>query len=145
MPAIRNFHIARFFVGVIVALISSAAIGTDPTPANGCSIGEGWVLPPDKKGNSSEAFVLHNAPAAMRLRICNCTQGAPAESYIDVNLYTQKPVGQNELPSPNLFTRLFSGSCMEAGGTQIKLINPNQKAGANGTFLPRDPPAQKSN
>jgi hypothetical protein len=127
----------KIIVAAFLIANCGGVLGADPDPKAACTTGDPWILPPSKTNNLGEETIVLNAPQGIRVKLCNCTQNQPIDAYIDVNAYLQKPAPGNDLPSPNSPSRLYVGSCLEAGGTDIKIRNPSTSSSANGTYTVR--------
>jgi len=135
-------------VGAALAINTGVLLAAETPP---CPPGDPWVLPPSKPKDLGQQFLLRNLPQAARIRVCNCTAPGKADSYVNVNTYraeTQpaarpKPKAKTDtppdtrLPNPNLPSRLYAGSCIDAGGTDVQLTNVSETAPATGTYSPR--------
>lgn len=134
----------KVVAAAVLAIACSPVWGQ--SKADPCAESERWLLPPNKSGARAEQFVVLNAPQAVRVRLCNCTDKQP-DSYVIINAYgagaKPAPPGQKkarrsgDLPDTNYVGWLFAGSCMEAGGTAIKVFNPGESKGASGTYVVR--------
>jgi len=144
----RGGNMKAILIGAAIAFcfgIVSAADKPEP-PKSGCDSGEPWKLPPSKPKDLGQQSIVLNAPQAIRVRLCNCTGARKADSYVMVNAYRAeaakgavrpKPAASGDLPNSNMVSRLYAGSCLEAGGTDIYLRNPSESDPADGVYDPR--------
>lgn len=85
-----------------------------------------WLLPkkPSDPSRTSQAHVLAHAPEARLMRVCY-TKG-PAESLVAVRANTSG--------GGNVATNIYLGGCVDIGGTDIEITNPNTEP-VSGTYL----------
>lgn len=126
--------VSLLFVSISIATpVFAAGPQTDPL-TTACGTGSPWVIPPNKPTNNpanptdfGEETLVLNAQGAITL--CNCTSKA-AETYITVN-----SAGSGEISS----SRLYAGSCIEVGGSVVKIRSENNSTNAFGTYSVRAP------
>jgi len=125
---------------------SSAASDMMEPPKPGCESGEPWKLPPSKPKDLGQQSIVLNSAQPVRIRLCNCTGQRKVDSYVLVNAYRAegakgavrpKAAPSGDLPNSNMVSRLYAGSCLEAGGTDIYLRNPSESDLAEGVYTPR--------
>lgn len=135
-------------IGAIMAVCCASASAADQAepPKSGCDSGEPWKLAPSKPQDLGQQSIVLNSLQAIRIKVCNCTPQRKADSYVMVNAYRAegaktaarpKPTASGDLPNSNMVSRLYAGSCLEAGGTDIYLRNPSESDPAEGTYAPR--------
>lgn len=85
-----------------------------------------WALPkaPDDPTKTSQVHVLAHAPAPRLVRVCYLK--GPADSYVAARANTNG--------GGNVATNIFLGSCVDIGGTDIEVTNPNETS-VSGTYL----------
>ena len=136
----------QLVVGIALAVNCHSALAAD----GDCPSGDRWMLPPSKPKNLGQQYLVMNAPQAVRIKVCNCTTPANAESYVMINAYraqasatrapatrSDNPPPDTRLPNPNYSGRIYAGSCLDAGGTEIYVHNPSETTPAMGTYAPR--------
>ena len=97
-----------------------------PTPVQAASSAEAnWYLPKrPEPPKSSEAHILAHASTPTMVRICY-TKG-PEGSFVGIRANTSG--------GPNVATNLWLGACVDIGGTDIEISNPNSEP-VSGTYM----------